>query len=131
MLDLICCYKPLEPGSSIHCNWTSNSPHSTFLNLRQISWTTFPPFQTMLLSSAKQFCLLGCILVIIVPLGRSCRFILSASMYGLMSISASPILSSKLNVSWSYTVCDQTQNQINTIVENELKYWTKTYFNNG
>lgn len=97
-------YSPLEPGRSIHCSWISTSPHSTFRNLRHMSWTIRPSFQTMQLSSDRQFCLLGCTLDTMVPLGRPSRCILKASRYGLMENSASPILSSLLNVSWSYTV---------------------------
>lgn len=99
--NLMQLYKPLEPGRSIHWSWISTSPHSTFLSLRHMSWTTRPSLQMMQLSSARQFCLLGCSLVMTVPLGRPCRFILRASMNGFMSNSASPILSSLLNVSWS------------------------------
>ena len=102
-------YKPLEPGRSIHCSWISTSPHSTFRNLRHMSWIILPSVQTMELSSARQFCRLGCTLEIMVPLGRDPKFILKASRYGLMVNSASPILSSLLNVSWSYTVCKCTK----------------------
>ncbi|KAG5013307.1 hypothetical protein GYH30_025375 [Glycine max] len=59
----------------------------------------------MQLSSARQLCLLGCILVTTVPFGRPVKFIFEASIKGKMSNSASPILSSLLKVSWSYTVC--------------------------
>lgn len=91
--------KPLEPGRSIHCSWISTSPHSTFLSLRHMSWMILPSFQIMQLSSDRQFCLLGCILEIMVPLGRPFSSIFKAFRYGLMSNSASPILSSMLNVS--------------------------------
>ena len=109
MMNIDKLYRPLEPGRSIHCSWSSTSPHSTFRNLRQMSWTTLPSVQTMQLSSARQFCLLGCTLEIMVPLGRPSKCIRKASRYGLMVNSASPILSSLLNVSWSYTVWKWTK----------------------
>ncbi|KAJ6359189.1 hypothetical protein OIU76_000831 [Salix suchowensis] len=55
----------------------------------------------MQLSSDKQFCRLGCVLVITVPFGSPAKFIFKVSMNGLISNSASPILSSLVNKSWS------------------------------
>lgn len=98
-------WKALRPGRLIHSICTSTSPRSTFLNRRHMSWNILPLFQMMQLSSARQFSLFGWTLSTLVPLGRFCNPIFMHSMYGLMSITASPILSSSVNVSLSYTVC--------------------------
>lgn len=90
---------------SIHVSWISISPHSTFCNRRTIFWTTFPSTHVMWLSSAKQLVLVGFTVVTIVSFGRLPRRILMASRNGLISKTASPILSSRLNVSLSYTSC--------------------------
>ena len=86
-------------------SWSSTSPHSTFLNRRIIFCTSLPPDQTMQLSSVRQFWLLGCTFEIVIPSGMPSKCIFKALRKGPMSISASPILSSKLNVSLSYTHC--------------------------
>uniref|UniRef100_A0A2P2LN58 Putative ADP-ribosylation factor GTPase-activating protein AGD11 n=1 Tax=Rhizophora mucronata TaxID=61149 RepID=A0A2P2LN58_RHIMU len=88
---------------SIHSNWSSTSPHSTVLSLSHMFWTSLPYSQIMWLSRTKQFCLLGLILVIMVPGGRSDSRVFRATMNGAILNSAFPILSSRLNVSLSYT----------------------------
>lgn len=91
---------------SIHCNCNSTSPRSTFLSLRIMSWTTFPSAQTMRLSSDRQLSRVGFTVVSIVLLGTPSSRIFTASRKCLMSNSASPILSSALNVSLSNTDCN-------------------------
>ena len=68
-----------------------------------MSWTNFPFFQIIGLSSARQFALFGVTLWTTWPSGRSASPALRYSTYGLMSMSASPMWSSPVNVSWSNT----------------------------
>ncbi|URD89512.1 hypothetical protein MUK42_32899 [Musa troglodytarum] len=84
-----------------HSSCSSTSPLSTFRSRRTTSWATVPSFREIWLSSAKQFCLLGLTVVIMVTFGIPAKSILIASMNGRMSSSASPIISSGVNVSLS------------------------------
>lgn len=102
----------LLPGRAIHSIWISTSPCSTFLSLRDMSWTSLPLFQIMQLSPPRQFSLFGWTLSTTVPVGRFCNSIFMHSRYGLMSISTSPILSSTVNVSLSYTLCKNQKEKV-------------------
>lgn len=85
-----------------NCIWTS--PVSTSLSLRVMSWSNFPSFHTILLSSAKQFSLFGWIRLTTVPLFTLSSSILPHCISDSTSTFAHPIESSAENVSSSYTV---------------------------
>jgi len=104
---------PRQPGTFIHSIWIITSPDSTFLNLRIMSCRILPLSQTTQLSSARQLFRLGLILETTQPFGRFCNPIFRLAIYALMSISASPILSSTVNLSLSKTVCKGSQNRRN------------------